>query len=45
MEEVQDKRRESVGDGKDVGGTTKEATGPGAAGQLTGALDDARQEP
>lgn len=44
-EEVQNRRRESVGDGNDVGDTTKEATGPGAAGQLTGANDVARQEP
>ncbi|KAM3347420.1 hypothetical protein ACQJBY_021394 [Aegilops geniculata] len=40
-----DKRRESVGDGKDVGDSTKEATGPGVAGQLTCEHDVARQEP
>ena len=33
------------GEEKEEGGTPKEATGPGAAGQLTGAFDDARQEP
>ena len=44
-EELQERRRESVGEEKEEGGTPKEATGPGAAGQLTGALDDARQEP
>lgn len=43
-EEVQDRRRESIGEEKDVEDTTKEATGPGAAGQLTGAHDVARQE-
>ena len=42
-EEVPDGRRESVGEDKDVG--YKEATDPGAAGQLTGANDVARQEP
>ncbi|VAI37341.1 unnamed protein product [Triticum turgidum subsp. durum] len=45
VEVDQDKRREYVGDGKDVGDNTKEATGPGAAGQLTGEHDVARQEP
>lgn len=44
-EEVQNRRRESVGDGNDVGDNTKEATGHGAAAQLTGANDVARQLP
>ncbi|XBH99223.1 hypothetical protein VPH35_128609 [Triticum aestivum] len=44
-DEVQGRRRESMGEGKDGEGSAKEATNPGAVGQLTGASDDARQEP
>ena len=44
-EEVQGKRRESVGGGKEDGVSAKIATDPGAVGQLTGASDVARQEP
>lgn len=44
-EEVQGKRRESVGEGKEDGVSAKVATDPGAVGQLTGASDVARQEP
>ena len=44
-EEEAHNRRESIGDGKEVGNISKEATGPAAAGQLTGAHEDARQEP
>lgn len=44
-DEVQGKRRESVGEGKEDGMSAKGATDPGAVGQLTGACDDARQEP
>ena len=40
-EEAWDRRRESVGEEKEDGDATKEATGLGAAGDLTGA-DDAR---
>ena len=43
-EVLHDRRRESVGEEKEVDDPTKEATGLGAAGQLTGAFDDARQE-
>jgi hypothetical protein len=45
VEELQDRRRESVGEEKEKDGTPKEATDPGVVGQLTGALDDARQKP
>lgn len=44
-EVLQEKRRESVGEERDVGDPAKEATGLGAAGQLTGMDDSARQEP
>ncbi|XBI20620.1 hypothetical protein VPH35_061869 [Triticum aestivum] len=39
------RRRESVGEGKEEEGSVKDATNLGAVGQLTGACDDARQEP
>lgn len=44
-EEVQGRRRESVGEGKEDGVSAKVATDPGVVSQLTGACDDARQEP
>lgn len=44
-EEVQGRRRESVVEGKEDEVSAKEATDPGAVGQLTGACEDARQEP
>lgn len=41
----EDRRRESVGEEKEEGPNLKEPTDPGAVDQLTGANDDARQEP
>ncbi|XBJ00304.1 hypothetical protein VPH35_020219 [Triticum aestivum] len=39
-EVAQGRRRESVGEGKDDEGSVKDATDPGAVGQLTGACDE-----
>lgn len=41
-EDLQERRRESVGEEKEEGGTPKEANNPGASVQPTGAFDDAR---